>query len=98
MEAGQELVSSVGEGPGKAAAVLLGVLALGLHSIGMIGKLWADAIEEIVEPYLIQQGFIQRTPRGRMLTAQAFQHMGYTVPQGFVGQQASLFEEPEIDE
>lgn len=54
-----------------------------------------DAIEEIVEPYLLQQGFIQRTPRGRMLTAQAFQHMGYTVPQGFVGQQASLFEEPE---
>ena len=57
-----------------------------------------DAIEEIVEPYLLQQGFIQRTPRGRMLTAQAFQHMGYTVPQGFVGQQASLFEEPEGDE
>ena len=28
-----------------------------------------DAIEEIVEPYLLQQGFIQRTPRGRMLTA-----------------------------
>ena len=29
-----------------------------------------DAIEDIIEPYLIQQGFIQRTPRGRMLTAQ----------------------------
>ncbi|HEY9013083.1 MAG TPA: Holliday junction branch migration DNA helicase RuvB [Devosia sp.] len=57
-----------------------------------------DAIEEIVEPYLIQQGFIQRTPRGRMLTAQAFQHLGYAVPQGFVGQQASLFEEPEADD
>ncbi len=35
-----------------------------------------DALEEIVEPYLIQQGFIQRTPRGRMLTALAFQHLG----------------------
>jgi Holliday junction DNA helicase RuvB len=56
-----------------------------------------DAIEEIVEPYLIQQGFIQRTPRGRMLTAIAFQHLGYAVPQGFVGTQASLFEEPEED-
>jgi Holliday junction DNA helicase RuvB len=54
-----------------------------------------DAIEEIVEPYLIQQGFIQRTPRGRMLTAQAFQHLGMATPQGFVGMQASLFEEPE---
>ena len=52
-----------------------------------------DALEEIVEPYLIQQGFIQRTPRGRMLTAIAFQHMGIAVPQGFVGLQASLFEE-----
>ena len=56
-----------------------------------------DAIEEIVEPYLIQQGFIQRTPRGRMLTAIAFQHLGLSVPQGFVGQQASLFEEPEAE-
>ncbi len=56
-----------------------------------------DAIEEIVEPYLLQQGFIQRTPRGRILTANAFAHMGYTVPQGFVGAQASLFEEPEAE-
>ncbi|MGN6683494.1 MAG: Holliday junction branch migration DNA helicase RuvB [Devosia sp.] len=54
-----------------------------------------DALEEIVEPYLIQQGFIQRTPRGRMLTALAFQHLNKTVPQGFIGVQASLFEEPE---
>jgi Holliday junction DNA helicase RuvB len=54
-----------------------------------------DALEEIVEPYLIQQGFIQRTPRGRMLTALAFQHLGRVVPQGFVGMQASLFEDPE---
>ncbi|MGV3576992.1 MAG: Holliday junction branch migration DNA helicase RuvB [Devosia sp.] len=52
-----------------------------------------DAVEEIVEPYLLQQGFIQRTPRGRMLTAIAFQHLNKSVPQGFVGMQASLFEE-----
>ena len=56
-----------------------------------------DALEEIVEPYLIQQGFIQRTPRGRMLTAIAFQHLGLSVPQGFMGLQASLFEEPEAE-
>ena len=54
-----------------------------------------DALEEIVEPYLIQQGFIQRTPRGRMLTALSFQHLGMVVPQGFVGTQASLFADPE---
>ena len=56
-----------------------------------------DAIEEIVEPYLLQQGFIQRTPRGRMLTGLAFQHLGRVVPQGFIGMQSSLFEEPESD-
>ena len=41
-----------------------------------------DAIEEIVEPYLIQQGFVQRTPRGRMLTQGAFRHMGIEAPSG----------------
>ena len=35
-----------------------------------------DAIEDIIEPYLLQQGFLQRTPRGRPLTAQAFRHLG----------------------
>ncbi len=39
-----------------------------------------DAIEEIVEPYLIQQGFVQRTPRGRVLTQAAFRHMGLPMP------------------
>ncbi|HHS82548.1 MAG TPA: Holliday junction branch migration DNA helicase RuvB [Devosia sp.] len=51
-----------------------------------------DAIEDIVEPYLMQQGFIQRTPRGRMLTAKAFAHLGQAVPEGFGGGQGSLFE------
>jgi Holliday junction DNA helicase RuvB len=39
-----------------------------------------DAIEEIVEPFLLQQGFIQRTPRGRLLTGQAFRHLGLAEP------------------
>jgi holliday junction DNA helicase RuvB len=39
-----------------------------------------DAIEEIVEPFLIQQGFVQRTPRGRLLTGHAFAHLGLAVP------------------
>ncbi|MBW7835561.1 MAG: Holliday junction branch migration DNA helicase RuvB [Sphingomonadales bacterium] len=39
-----------------------------------------DAIEEIIEPYLIQQGFVQRTPRGRMLGALGFSHIGLTAP------------------
>jgi holliday junction DNA helicase RuvB len=39
-----------------------------------------DAIEEIIEPYLLQQGFIARTPRGRVLTVQAFGHLGLPQP------------------
>lgn len=40
-----------------------------------------DAIEEIIEPYLIQQGFVNRTPRGRLLTPHAFRHLGLEVPE-----------------
>lgn len=39
-----------------------------------------DAIEDIIEPYLIQKGFIQRTPRGRLLTGAAFKHLGLNEP------------------
>ena len=45
-----------------------------------------DAIEEIVEPYLLQQGFIARTPRGRVLTLQAFTHLGVAPPAAQPGQ------------
>jgi Holliday junction DNA helicase RuvB len=39
-----------------------------------------DSIEETIEPYLLQLGFIQRTPRGRLLTPQAFTHIGLSAP------------------
>jgi len=39
-----------------------------------------DAIEDIIEPYLIQRGFVQRTPRGRLLTSHAFRHLGLAEP------------------
>jgi holliday junction DNA helicase RuvB len=39
-----------------------------------------DAIEDIIEPFLIQRGFVQRTPRGRMLTSHAFKHLNLTEP------------------
>ena len=39
-----------------------------------------DAIEEVIEPYLIQQGLLQRTPRGRALTAHGFRHLGLVPP------------------
>ena len=52
-----------------------------------------DAIEEIVEPYLIQQGFVNRTPRGRILTQGAFAHLGLASPAGFQGMQVELFKD-----
>ena len=54
-----------------------------------------DAIEDIIEPYLIQQGFLQRTPRGRLLTANAWRHLGLDVPKDLTQQQISLFQEGE---
>jgi len=39
-----------------------------------------DTIEDVIEPYLIQQGFLQRTPRGRIATLAAYRHMGVTPP------------------
>ncbi len=51
-----------------------------------------DAIEEIIEPYLIQQAFVQRTPRGRILTGAAFKHLGLKEP-AREPIQAGLFEE-----
>ena len=39
-----------------------------------------DAIEDIIEPFLIQCGYLQRTPRGRLLTSHAFRHLGLTEP------------------
>ncbi len=39
-----------------------------------------DAVEDVIEPYLLQQGFIQRTPRGRMACARAYAHLGLTEP------------------
>jgi Holliday junction DNA helicase RuvB len=42
-----------------------------------------DTIEDVIEPYLIQQGFLQRTPRGRIATLAAYRHLGVTPPKSF---------------
>jgi holliday junction DNA helicase RuvB len=41
-----------------------------------------DTIEDVLEPYLIQQGYLQRTPRGRMATLSAYRHFGILAPSG----------------
>ena len=52
-----------------------------------------DAVEEIVEPYLIQQGFIQRTPRGRMVMLAAYKILGLEAPKGHADPTGGLFDE-----
>ncbi len=42
----------------------------------------AGTIEDVIEPYLIQQGFLQRTPRGRIATLAAYRHLGVVPPKG----------------
>lgn len=49
-----------------------------------------DALEEVIEPYLLQQGLIQRTPRGRMLARRAWQHLGLDAPKP--APQSDMFE------
>jgi len=39
-----------------------------------------ETIEDVIEPYLIQQGYLQRTPRGRIATLAAYKHLGVTPP------------------
>ena len=48
-----------------------------------------NTLEEVYEPFLVQQGFLQRTPRGRVATAMAYRHFGYTPPA--LGDQVALF-------
>ncbi|GAB5469475.1 MAG: Holliday junction branch migration DNA helicase RuvB [Rhodospirillales bacterium] len=47
-----------------------------------------DVLEEVIEPYLIQQGLLQRTPRGRLLTAQGYRQLGLAVPRGLTAEAA----------
>ncbi|MCJ2070445.1 Holliday junction branch migration DNA helicase RuvB, partial [Methylobacterium sp. J-030] len=53
---------------------------VGIETIGAALSEPRDAIEDIIEPYLIQRGFVQRTPRGRVLTPHAYRHLGMAVP------------------
>jgi Holliday junction DNA helicase RuvB len=61
-------------------AVNFGGGPVGIDTIAAALSEPRDAIEDIIEPYLLQQGFLQRTPRGRLLTPNAFRHLGLTEP------------------
>src|SRR5262245_47474011 len=75
-------------------AVHYGGGPVGIETIAAALSEPRDAIEEIIEPFLIQRGFIQRTPRGRLLTAQAFRHLGLDEPRRDQAQ-FGLFADPE---
>ncbi len=75
-----------------AIAISFGGGPVGVETIAAALSEPRDAIEEIIEPYLIQLGFLQRTPRGRLLTPHAFRHLGLKEPPREVAQ-GILFEE-----
>ncbi len=65
---------------------------VGIETIAAALSEARDALEEVVEPFLLQQGFIGRTPRGRVLTLRAYRHLGLTGPARASAAQAGLFE------
>ena len=68
---------------------------VGLNSLAVAMGEDATTLEEVYEPFLIMEGFLQRTPQGRIATPRAFRHFGYTLPPSReardVGDQGSLF-------
>ena len=64
---------------------------VGLSSLAVAIGEDQGTLEEVYEPFLIQEGFLMRTPRGRMATPRCYRRFGYTPPDGLTDQ-ASLFE------
>lgn len=60
---------------------------VGLSTLAVAVGEEQDTIEDVLEPYLLQQGLLKRTPRGRVLTERGYEHLGLPVPEGA----ASLF-------
>jgi len=64
---------------------------VGLSSLAVALGEEPDTLEEVYEPYLIQNGLLQRTARGRMATLKAYRRFGYDVPPGTGNEQGQLF-------
>ncbi len=71
---------------------------VGLDSLAAAISEERDTIEDVVEPYLIQQGFLMRTPRGRVATEKAYLHLDLVIPESGSGgvQQRALDLDPDI--
>lgn len=65
---------------------------VGLDSLAAFVGEEKGTIEDVIEPFLIQQGFMLRTPRGRVATKHAYAHFGLRMPDKFLAQNLNLFE------
>jgi Holliday junction DNA helicase RuvB len=74
---------------------------VGLATIAAATSEEPDAIMDVYEPYLLKLGFLARTPRGRIATRRAYEHMGVPYPQkaeeAAAAEQPRLFDDPDID-
>ncbi len=70
---------------------------VGIETVSAALSEQRDALEEVIEPFLIQQGLLMRTPRGRALTRASFEHLGLAVPQGMAAQIDLLAAEEDPD-
>jgi holliday junction DNA helicase RuvB len=77
----------------QAIAVHYGGGPVGVETLAAALSEQRDTLEETVEPYLLQQGLLQRTPRGRLLTRASWAHLGLDMPAGAAGQ-PELFDPP----
>lgn len=66
---------------------------VGLSTLALAVAEETETVEEVAEPFLVREGFLMRTPRGRVATARAWQHLGLTPPRG----SAASFGSPEPD-
>ncbi|MGO1971770.1 MAG: Holliday junction branch migration DNA helicase RuvB [Propionibacteriaceae bacterium] len=64
---------------------------VGLSTLAIAVSEETETVEEVAEPFLVRQGFLMRTPRGRVATRAAWQHLGLTPPAGASGGPESLF-------
>jgi holliday junction DNA helicase RuvB len=92
--AGLEMLEVDGWGLDRSDRALLETVAtkfaggpVGLSTLAVAIGEEQDTIEDVLEPYLLQQGLLKRTPRGRVLTQRAYDHLGLPAPEGA----ASLF-------
>jgi Holliday junction DNA helicase RuvB len=66
--------------------------AVGLSTLAVAVHEEPETVEDVYEPFLLKQGLLQRTPRGRVPTAAAFEHLGLDVPSGKPDTASSLFD------